>query len=298
MGKVRDLTGQKFGFLTVLRQGGLGKWGEARWEVLCECGNIINVSLSDLTRKRHPVRSCGCQRKSRLIDLSGQTFHYLTVLERAENNAQGKPQWLCQCICGKQVVVSTWDLLDKKYPTKSCGCMRNQLIGEAQKTHGMSYHPAFAVWHSMKQRCLDTNHHAYHNYGGRGITVCDRWLESFENFWNDMGASWQKGLELDRIDNNKGYSPENCRWGERKLNARNRRTNRTIDSPLGRMSVSELAERTGIGETTLLYRLDHDWPTESLCIKPDARNVCTTSGIVVRGTDLPSGIQELNVSGL
>jgi hypothetical protein len=163
--------------------------------------------------------------------------------------------------------------------------MAKKLIAVGNQTHGMSSHPAWGVWHSMKQRCMDSNHRAYHNYGGRGITVCQEWQESFENFWSDMGSTYQRGLDLDRIDNNKGYSKENCRWVNRKENNRNRRTNRIIDTPYGRMTVSALAELTMIRENTLLYRLDHDWPTESLCIPPNVRNKSTTLGIAVRGTD-------------
>ena len=150
----------------------------------------------------------------------------------------------------------------------------------------MTHHPAFGVWHSMKQRCMDPNHPAYHNYGGRGITVCQEWAESFERFWEAMGPTYQRGLELDRINNEEGYYPGNCRWVSRKINSRNKRGSRLVDSPFGRITVSELSEKTDIGVTTLLYRLDHNWPTELLCIPPDSRNKSTTSGIVVRGTDL------------
>ena len=234
----------------------------------------------------------------RVVDLAGRRLHYLTVLSRAENTKQGKAQWLCQCVCGVQKVIPTRNLTSKKSPVKSCGCMRGQLISEALKQHGMSHHPAFGVWHSMKQRCQDPNHPAYHNYGGRGITVCKEWAESFEAFWRDMGPTYQRGLDLDRINNSEGYRPGNCRWTTRKINTRNKRTNRVIDTPYGRMTVSTLAELTGIGETTLLYRLDHGWPTEFLCMKPDFRNQSTTFGIAVRGTDSPFGMenQEKSVS--
>ena len=104
-----------------------------------------------------------------------------------------------------------------------------------------------------------------------------------------MGPTWKKGLELDRIDNDKGYGPENCHWVTRKENTRNTRKSRIVNSPLGRITVGELSEKTGIGVTTLLYRLDHNWPTESLCIPPDVRNKSTISGIVVRGTDSQFG---------
>lgn len=91
----------------------------------------------------------------RLIDLTGKHFGYLTVLSRAENDKHGKTQWLCRCICGKENVVAASDLTRKRYSTKSRGCMSRKLISESNKSHGMSKHPAYGVWHSMKQRCQD-----------------------------------------------------------------------------------------------------------------------------------------------
>ena len=233
----------------------------------------------------------------RAEDLTGRQFHYLTVLYRVPNKTPKLARWRCRCICGQEVDVNAQDLKHKGHSTKSCGCMKAKLIGDGNRTHGMSKHPAWAVWHSMKQRCLDPTHEAYHNYGGRGITICTEWLNSFEAFWRDMGPTYQSGLDLDRIDNNKGYSPDNCHWATRKANNRNNRTNRVIETPMGIMTVSELSERTGIGETTLLYRLDHGWPTESLCAEPDAKNRYTTSGIAARGTGSPSMTQQPGAAG-
>ena len=218
-------------------------------------------------------------------DIIGKQFHYLTVIRRVENTPKGQSQWACRCICGTEKVLKYVDFARKSHPTKSCGCMKKELIGRKQRTHGMSHHPAFAVWHSMKQRCNDKNHHAYHNYGGRGIKVCERWQNSFENFWKDMGASYQPGLDLDRIDNNQGYSPQNCRWTTRRINCMNRRKSRFIKTPYGKMSVRDFSEMTGIGTSTIEYRLAHHWPTELLCAPPDYRNMYMTSEIVVRGTD-------------
>ena len=207
-------------------------------------------------------------------DLTGRQFSYLLVLERVWPNLQGKPAWRCRCVCGKEIVIPAYYLMGKKgrAKQKSCGCKKSEILSKSLSKHGMSHHPAFGVWHSMKQRCMDPNHRAYHNYGGRGITVCPEWQNSFEAFWRDMGPTYKRGLDLDRINNNEGYSATNCRWVSRKVNARNRRVTRVIDTPLGRMSVAELSERTGIGETTLLYRLSAGWPTELLCLPPDARN--------------------------
>ena len=223
---------------------------------------------------------------SKLKDLTGQTFGYLTVIKRAENTKDGKPKWLCRCVCGRLKKVAGSDLKKKKHSTRSCGCMKGLLIGRATTTHGLSHHPIWAVWHSLRQRCLNPHAQAYKNYGGRGITVCERWRESFQNFLDDMGPSYKHGLQLDRIDNNKGYSPENCHWVTSKENSRNKRTNRVV--PFYGKTISELSEESGIGVTTLCYRLGHNWPPELLLTKPNVRNVCTTSGIVVRGTASPS----------
>lgn len=218
----------------------------------------------------------------KLDDLTGRRFNSLTVIRRAPNDKRGKPRWVCKCDCGTETTYAARDL--KRGNLYSCGCQRSRRISEKNKTHGMSRHPAWAVWHSMKQRCMDPNHKAWKNYGGRGITVCGRWAESFEAFWEDMGPTYQPGLEIDRIDNNRGYEPGNCRWTTRKVNARNRRTNILVTTEYGTTTVSELAELTGIGETTLLYRIQHGWPEAALTTPPNVRNWYTTSGIAVRGT--------------
>ena len=128
----------------------------------------------------------------------------------------------------------------------------------------------------MKERCLLPTAQAWENYGGRGIKVCDRWLESFENFWEDMSKDYRPGLSLDRIDVDGNYCPENCRWVSDKLQARNKRSNRLVKTPLGVITVAEASERFGIGVTTLIYRLDRNVPEDMLFEKPDVTNRFTT----------------------
>jgi hypothetical protein len=135
-------------------------------------------------------------------------------------------------------------------------------------THGMSRHAAYAVWSGMIDRCELPSHFAYKRYGERGITVCAEW-HRFTAFWEDMGPSWRKGLTLERLDNNAGYSPQNCAWRDRKAQARNKRDNVTINTPKGPMLVCEAAETSGLNVTTILYRVGAGWPVKHIFDAPD-----------------------------
>ena len=208
-------------------------------------------------------------------DLTGQTFGYLTILRVSETpGGHGKRAiWWAQCVCGKALEIRTDGFRSNRKPTpSSCGCMTSRLRSEGRKTHGMSRHKAFAVWRSMLDRCTLPSHQAWKNYGGRGITVCARWLNSFTNFWTDMGPTYQQGLTLDRRDNSRGYELENCHWVTPKAQARNTRANRIINTPQGPMLVCEAAEVSGIGMTTLLYRANHGWTGSEMFLPPKADN--------------------------
>lgn len=208
-------------------------------------------------------------------DLTGRTFGYLTMLRPSEVSAgHGKRAlWVARCECGEELVVPTDGFRSNRKPSPtSCGCMTKELRAASRRTHGMSGHKAFAVWRSMVDRCTLPSHHAWKNYGGRGISVCEPWLTSFAAFWADMGPSYSPGLTLDRERNNEGYSPQNCRWVDRKTQARNTRYNRMIDTPAGHMLVVEASELSGIGATTLLYRLQAGWSADQLFLPPSPSN--------------------------
>jgi hypothetical protein len=220
----------------------------------------------------------------RAVDLTGQRLNYLTAVSYAGSDGK-KSIWNIRCDCGKVFQMPASEF--KKGEQKSCGCKRGELISKALSTHGMSKHPAFSVWRSMIDRCGLKSHQSWHNYGGRGILVCASWVKSFENFWRDMGPTYQPGLTLERIDADAGYSLENCRWATYLEQARNRRTNRWVNTPWGRITVSEASEISGIRQNTLLYRVHHGCPENLLFTKPDVTNRFTTSKTPGQNIDSP-----------
>lgn len=154
----------------------------------------------------------------KVIDLVGQRFGRLVVIEEA-GRKNANAIWKCQCDCGNEYVARSNTL--RRGVTTSCGCVCREKARERATVHGMTGTTEFETWSSMVQRCSNPAHEHYKNYGARGIRVCERWSE-FKNFYTDMGAK-PKGLTLDRIDNHKGYSPDNCRWTDARTQAANTR---------------------------------------------------------------------------
>ena len=160
-------------------------------------------------------------------DLTGKTFGRLTVLRSEGKGKNGKYLWLCRCSCGNTKVTDTGQL--NSGCTQSCGCLKHDLLVEKNLSHGLANTPIYNVWATMKQRCLNSSEKRFKDYGGRGIKVCERWLK-FENFIQDMGERPEK-LELDRINNDGNYEPDNCRWVTRSENLKNRRSHKLNKAP-------------------------------------------------------------------
>lgn len=153
------------------------------------------------------------------MDRTGIKYGMLTAEKRVESTRHGQARWVCRCDCGRRVTVIGVNLTSGM--TQSCGCLRARRSREVNATHGMSKKTEYTIWLNMRRRCTDPNVKGYKYYGGRGITVCERW-NTFENFLADMGRrpSWE--LTLDRINVNGNYEPGNCRWATWKQQANNK----------------------------------------------------------------------------
>lgn len=220
----------------------------------------------------------------------GDVFNRLTIIK--EIIKKGEPRiFLCRCNpkyggCGKKIKVILSAL--RNNTTKSCGCLNIEKIIERNTTHGLRYKPTYPVYINMMGRCTNKNHPSYYNYGGKKknpVTVCNRWKKGYRNTWSglinfdkDMGPTWFKGGELERIDNTKGYSPNNCKWATEKQQARNRSTNISIKINRKRYCLMEAMKKFGkIEYRAALWRINNGWnPIDAIFIPTKSMSTLLT----------------------
>ena len=204
--------------------------------------------------------------------MTGQVIGKLTVLNRVPAPKQAR--WLCRCQCNTETIVSGYEL--RKGLVISCGCAKAERASKLNLSHGKTNSKEFRIWTNMKNRCYFKKRSDYMRYGGRGITVCDKWRNSFEAFYADMG-NCPEGYSIDRIDSNGNYEPNNCRWASTKEQQNNRRSCIYIEHDGKRQSLTQWCEELNLPYTTIRARInDRGWepikalttPVRKISLKP------------------------------
>lgn len=217
---------------------------------------------------------------ARPLDLRGQRYGRLVALNDTGKRSSRNAIWLFMCDCGNVVERKSGEV--RRGACSSCGCLAREgasermeqirhLGTESSTKHGMTGSREWVSWDSMKQRCTNEAHKSYHNYGGRGIKVCQEWIDSFEAFLKDMGER-PEGMTLERVDTDGNYCPENCVWATRKQQANNRRSNHDLVHGGITKTVKQWSEEKGISDKAILYRLKAGWSVEDAINKKTTRS--------------------------
>ena len=207
------------------------------------------------------------------VDLTGQMFGYLTILRRVASTTGSnvRARWLARCTCGREVVVIGQNLRNpNRSAKKSCGCRRGEQVVDGRGSHGLTGQSGWHTWIGMRSRCRNPGDKDWRNYGARGITVCERWDNSFEAFWEDMGPTHRPGATIERMDNSRGYEAGNCQWRGYRRKANNRRNNVRLLTPMGSLTVAQAARRYKLNPGMIYQRVQRGWP-EHLLLIPSTR---------------------------
>lgn len=190
---------------------------------------------------------------TRPLDLTNRRFGKLTAIKQVGNDKHGCKLWQCKCDCGNTTIVATPSLTSGN--TKSCGCLSSENAANRNFKHGMKNSRIYYIHQGMKQRCMNPNHHSYKDYGAKGIMVCDEW-KNFDSFreWA-MSNGYTESMTIDRIDNSRGYSPDNCRWISAFKQASNRKSNHYVTWKGETHTLAEWSRITGIRSEKIRYRL-------------------------------------------
>jgi len=225
------------------------------------------LTTSSFGKKGHLMATSKSIRRSPSFqDLSGQRFGKLIAV-RCVSTIGEKPRWLCRCDCGGENTILADSLRSGR--TKSCGCIRGFAI-VGNRTHGLSATAEHGIWRRMIGRCHCPTSDHYDRYGGRGIAVCDRWRESFENFLADMGKRPSPQHSIGRKDNDGPYCPDNCEWETQTQQTRNLSRNRHLTHDGETLLLVDWAQRTGFSKSIITHRIDRlGWSVDdALTISP------------------------------
>lgn len=202
---------------------------------------------------------------AKLIDITGMAFGRLTVLRRSAGKStrdkHHNAMWDCRCVCGTVGSYPGPNL--RRGDTSSCGCLQRESLGSRQRTHGMSHLPEHRVWSRMIQRCHNPSDGSFRDYGGRGISVCDRWRDDFSNFYSDMGPRPSAAHSIERIENDGPYSQQNCKWATRREQSRNRRNIRKITFSGRSLCLSDWAIALGVTRSAIYSYIKRGEPPEA-----------------------------------
>lgn len=265
MQKIKDLIqpGMRFGTLVTLEYVKLERDANYRWKCQCDCGQISFPPPASLHYGK--TRSCGCERHPGRKQLAGMRFDRLLVVREVKRPATGRRFWHCVCNCGETTVSDQKGLLTGCI--RSCGCLYREKAARMNYKHGMSETDTYNIWCHMLRRCNNKKNSRYPDYGGRGITVCERWHD-FENFIADMGERPSKNYSINRIDNDGNYEPGNCNWATLKEQANNTRRNHWIEINGERKTLSQWAVEYGIKASIVLRRLTRGLTPEDALSRP------------------------------
>ena len=270
-----DLTGKKFGRLTVLgRADPPTRNGQKMWHCVCDCGGTKDAYGHNLVYGQ--TRSCGClmeESKHQLTeDLTGKKFNRLTVLFRDETATTKAIKWICQCDCGNTCSVAGSNL--KNGHSKSCGCLNSEKVtarNKANATHGDTKTKLYKSWRCMWTRCTDPKCASYCRYGGRGIKVCEEWKNYFvfREWALSVGYDYNANLTIDRIDPDGDYCPENCRFLTRQQQSATNRNAIRVTYNGKTQCLKEWAREFGIRYLTLYQRINSlGWDFERAITTP------------------------------
>lgn len=245
MCKTIEMIGKKFNKWTVISESE-SKNGK-RYNCVCECGNTGVVRGTSL--RNNTSKSCGCIKadKGPKLSLVGEKFGMLYV-DSIAYNKNGVYYYNTICACGNEKIIRGTGLTYSG--TKSCGCLQKSKASVANTKHGMYKSREYNIYNHIKNRCYNQSSNGYNNYGGRGIKMCDRWLESFENFYEDMGDV-PPNYSIERLNVNGNYEQSNCIWADNSTQARNKRNSLIITIDDNSMCFEDWKKYFNCGTTTL-----------------------------------------------